>query len=398
MTEYWVSTAKHYCKICKIWISGHQRNINTHNKSKWHLENERKMLKEKQEEQREKEKEEKEAKKILAQMERDANRAMGICEPADDDKPMVPKWGREELEKEFETTLVGNRSRPQNHFNNKGSGKGGSSSSSSTSANKIQQLQKQNVAAENQLLHDSIRRKHAELRQKLLAEWAVCVDPEEERIYYFNRKTQDRQWDLPKGLMESDLDVAKPLLWVQILDTKTEAGGYYYNTQTGDTSWEKPEVVTAKLPGVPDGWEFVEEKDSKFAKKKSRKQIEEDEIREKKLKEIQEAREMEKVAKIKLGTDELAGIQDLGLKGVTSALDKVAAMKDEAKNQGIFNREDLKMVGGATAASLTGGGFSFSSRRNKVGGATTEGTTSTGAGIIKKGRATNKRTRLSDSD
>eukprot|EP01068_Selenidium_serpulae_P002848 Selendium_serpulae@DN2711_c0_g1_i2.p1 len=39
MTEYWVSTARHHCDVCKVWISGHRRNIEDHNRSTTHIQN-----------------------------------------------------------------------------------------------------------------------------------------------------------------------------------------------------------------------------------------------------------------------------------------------------------------------------------------------------------------------
>ena len=77
MAEYWVSQAKHYCKVCKIWISGHKRNIDIHEGSIRHKENLAVLLKEKAKAAKEKDKEDKEAKKIIADMERAADEAMG---------------------------------------------------------------------------------------------------------------------------------------------------------------------------------------------------------------------------------------------------------------------------------------------------------------------------------
>eukprot|EP00922_Rhytidocystis_sp_ex-Travisia-forbesii_P001389 GHVS01001918.1.p1 GENE.GHVS01001918.1~~GHVS01001918.1.p1 ORF type:complete len:420 (-),score=81.38 GHVS01001918.1:17-1276(-) len=45
MTEFWVSQAKHYCKICKIWVSGHAQNIKRHELTDIHLMKAREQLK-----------------------------------------------------------------------------------------------------------------------------------------------------------------------------------------------------------------------------------------------------------------------------------------------------------------------------------------------------------------
>ncbi|KJP88562.1 hypothetical protein AK88_01841 [Plasmodium fragile] len=59
MTDYWVSTKKHYCATCNCWLSGHKVNIKNHEKSARHIENLKKVISEsfKRKEQETKEKE-----------------------------------------------------------------------------------------------------------------------------------------------------------------------------------------------------------------------------------------------------------------------------------------------------------------------------------------------------
>ncbi|GAB68665.1 hypothetical protein PCYB_135390 [Plasmodium cynomolgi strain B] len=68
MTDYWVSTKKHYCETCNCWLSGHKVNIKNHEKSARHIENLKKVISEsfKRKEQETKEKEflERELKKL----------------------------------------------------------------------------------------------------------------------------------------------------------------------------------------------------------------------------------------------------------------------------------------------------------------------------------------------
>ncbi|SCO69565.1 U1 small nuclear ribonucleoprotein C, putative [Plasmodium vivax] len=68
MTDYWVSTKKHYCETCNCWLSGHRVNIKNHEKSARHIENLKKVISEsfKRKEQETKEKEflERELKKL----------------------------------------------------------------------------------------------------------------------------------------------------------------------------------------------------------------------------------------------------------------------------------------------------------------------------------------------
>ncbi|CRH04111.1 U1 small nuclear ribonucleoprotein C, putative [Plasmodium relictum] len=46
MTDYWISTKKHYCETCNCWISGHKVNIKNHEKSSRHIENFKRLINE----------------------------------------------------------------------------------------------------------------------------------------------------------------------------------------------------------------------------------------------------------------------------------------------------------------------------------------------------------------
>ncbi|KEP63120.1 UNVERIFIED_CONTAM: U1 zinc finger protein [Hammondia hammondi] len=45
MTERWVSQKKHYCEVCKTWLSGHTMNVKRHEMSERHIMNVRQMFK-----------------------------------------------------------------------------------------------------------------------------------------------------------------------------------------------------------------------------------------------------------------------------------------------------------------------------------------------------------------
>eukprot|EP00923_Selenidium_pygospionis_P001937 GHVN01003002.1.p1 GENE.GHVN01003002.1~~GHVN01003002.1.p1 ORF type:complete len:640 (+),score=161.99 GHVN01003002.1:54-1973(+) len=57
MTDYWVSSERHHCKICECWTSGHPRNIDAHNKSDRHKANQQKAMTNMRNKEREKERE-----------------------------------------------------------------------------------------------------------------------------------------------------------------------------------------------------------------------------------------------------------------------------------------------------------------------------------------------------
>ncbi|EAN32106.1 U1 zinc finger family protein [Theileria parva strain Muguga] len=37
MSEYWISTKKHYCEVCRCWLSGHSQNVKKHEASNRHI-------------------------------------------------------------------------------------------------------------------------------------------------------------------------------------------------------------------------------------------------------------------------------------------------------------------------------------------------------------------------
>ncbi|XP_953389.1 uncharacterized protein TA10155 [Theileria annulata] len=37
MSEYWISTKKHYCEVCRCWLSGHSQNVKKHESSNRHI-------------------------------------------------------------------------------------------------------------------------------------------------------------------------------------------------------------------------------------------------------------------------------------------------------------------------------------------------------------------------
>jgi WW domain-binding protein 4 len=52
MTEYWVSSAKHWCKFCQVWISGDRWNIQKHDQGRSHKERMEEYFKQKREDKR----------------------------------------------------------------------------------------------------------------------------------------------------------------------------------------------------------------------------------------------------------------------------------------------------------------------------------------------------------
>ena len=76
MTEFWKSNAKHYCKLCKVWMQGDKFTIRHHEQGKRHQEVVLTLKKEKQEAKRGAAINERELHKQLQEIERLANAAV----------------------------------------------------------------------------------------------------------------------------------------------------------------------------------------------------------------------------------------------------------------------------------------------------------------------------------
>ncbi|CAD7975946.1 unnamed protein product [Amoebophrya sp. A25] len=446
MTEYWVSTAKHYCKVCKIWISGHKRNITVHNGSKFHLENEKKMLKEGERRLKEEQKEEKEAARILAEMERAADNAMGFVSSSSTGGAASSSGGpltQAEINARYEATVIGGGSSSSSSggknkaggfggggggnkgMNGKGKG-GGGGGKQKHNPNFIglggnpDQHHEDGGGPNNPIgfLQAQIARKQKELKEKIKKDWVVCHDAEEEKNYYFNVKTQKRQWDRPKGLDAGDLNEDKPMLWVAIEVKKEEKEAleqeqdddeaapatYYYNTQTGETTWERPEKMEWQDPSIPDGWEVVEEKESVFAKRKSKRQIEEDERAAQKEREIKRAKFvaddlLENSTSARGAAHKSSSALALSTDGGTE-LDGVAEMRDAARRGGVFSKEDFDLDGqAASAASVAASSKATRMFGSRAGGGEQTTATATFFNKSKKIRGGgNRRQRTEDDD
>jgi hypothetical protein len=73
--------------------------------------------------------------------------------------------------------------------------------------------------------------------------WEIATDPSSGKVYYFSRKTGERQWDSPieklkKAANATTLDDVLPDGWRPALDAVGKT--YYYHRESGKTSWEKP--------------------------------------------------------------------------------------------------------------------------------------------------------------
>eukprot|EP01029_Cantina_marsupialis_P012281 TRINITY_DN27104_c0_g2_i4.p1 TRINITY_DN27104_c0_g2~~TRINITY_DN27104_c0_g2_i4.p1 ORF type:complete len:394 (+),score=114.59 TRINITY_DN27104_c0_g2_i4:63-1244(+) len=95
MTEFWVSQARHYCKFCKCWLSGHKANIRNHDMTPGHKANEEKYFSKISRDKKGKVVMNQQVQNELAEMNRRAHSAMGRAAPTlptrENPMPIAPK-------------------------------------------------------------------------------------------------------------------------------------------------------------------------------------------------------------------------------------------------------------------------------------------------------------------
>eukprot|EP00396_MALV-II-16_sp_LP-1_P000201 gene201-34_t len=250
MTEFWVSQAKHWCKVCERWVSGHARSIKLHEDSKFHKENAK--IKDREMRQRKRDQDQEEASTVaeLARMERAAHLAVY---GTDEGCLPVPE---------------GSSSSSSSGAGPGPPGGGGGSSSAAGSSGRVGDWdphappgQRGEEASRNDGDGGGERkppkmtdaelaafRKRRELVARLKKDWVELQDFGSGVIYYMNLRTMERQPQRPRGL-EDEEDFARPACeWLAIASAKKEEGGdadaapetYYYNYRTGKSEWEKP--------------------------------------------------------------------------------------------------------------------------------------------------------------
>jgi hypothetical protein len=82
--------------------------------------------------------------------------------------------------------------------------------------------------------------------QLAMFNWEVANDPNSGKLYYFSRKSGERQWENPLANLkngsvnnnEYSADCTLPYGWRSAQDSIGRT--YYYNRESGKTSWEKP--------------------------------------------------------------------------------------------------------------------------------------------------------------
>jgi WW domain len=83
--------------------------------------------------------------------------------------------------------------------------------------------------------------------------WQEGYDPNHQRLYYWNRVTNESSWTKPEHIPETD---QLPADWVEIYD-KNHNRNYYFNRVTKESSWDRPVEVPTLTPEtdqLPANW------------------------------------------------------------------------------------------------------------------------------------------------
>lgn len=84
---------------------------------------------------------------------------------------------------------------------------------------------------------------------KLPSDWVEAKDPSSGASYYYNAKTGQTQWELPREVSNSQhvTTLHLPDDWEEAIDNLS-GQKYYYNRRTNVTQWEHPQLVNQVVP------------------------------------------------------------------------------------------------------------------------------------------------------
>jgi len=214
MTEWWVSQAKHWCTICRVWTGGHKGQILKHEGGRAHIENEERSIKDAATRNRTRNKEEQDVKEQLAEIERKALEAM-----AKDIAPPPPRPG-----------VGADWQRPA-----------GGAALTADFVKLDQAAQRKQI---EEVVADAKRRRV----DPNCDAWTKHVDPNSKVTYYYNTVTKASSWEVPEGFVEAvaiapaaarDGPSANGSPWTASTDP-TSGVQYYYNSVTKESSWVRP--------------------------------------------------------------------------------------------------------------------------------------------------------------
>ncbi|CDU85249.1 zinc finger protein, putative [Plasmodium yoelii] len=230
MTEYWVSSKKHYCETCNCWLSGHKVNIKNHEKSARHIENFRRVLNEsykrKEEETKEKKFIEQELKKL------------------------------ENIEKQFRSNLNNNGGNSINPSSNIGAPKSNLSkvynnSKAINNNNKIHNRSfNRNYTSSNSNNLNAAGGYSSNYNASNTNTWILMVHECTGCLIFFNILTNEVSYEKPQNFVYGNIQATEKFTaengWFKYFDYNSY-NNYYYNIYKQLSIWEYSEKTISNL-------------------------------------------------------------------------------------------------------------------------------------------------------
>ncbi|CAD2107630.1 hypothetical protein YYG_00712 [Plasmodium vinckei petteri] len=229
MTEYWVSSKKHYCETCNCWLSGHKVNIKNHEKSARHIENFRKLLNESYKRKEEETKEQKFIEQELKKL--------------------------ENIEKQFRSNLN----------NNGGNSINPSSNISTPKSNLSKAYDNRKAINNNKIYHRSFNKNYKNNNSNNLNStggyssnynasntntWILMVHEHTGCLVFFNMLTNEVSYEKPQNFVYENIQASEKFTaengWFKYFDYNSYSN-YYYNIYKQLSIWEYSEKTISNL-------------------------------------------------------------------------------------------------------------------------------------------------------
>lgn len=263
MTEWWVSQAKNWCKVCKVWTGGHKSQILKHEGGRMHAENEERMLKDAREREKSRVSEAKDVLSQLAAIEAaaaaacpdgalaqaDAQAAAAAEAEANKYKPQ-PKQGAELALARPTSILLGDVRAERNR-------------APLGSKEDIEaEYSKQCSDIENTVAAYKRRKtEEAAAAAPAACNWTEHNDPGSGSLYWHNTATGESSWTRPAELQAAAAVASSTAVAVQAqaasssgwTEHRDPGSGkpYWFNPATKESRWTAPPELAAAAPAAP---------------------------------------------------------------------------------------------------------------------------------------------------
>ncbi|KAI4835973.1 zinc finger protein [Plasmodium brasilianum] len=227
MTDYWVSSKKHYCETCNCWISGHKVNIKNHERSTRHIENFKNLLnksfKRREQETKDKEFIEKELKKL------------------------------ENVEKKFLSDLQ------KNDISNK--------SNSSINLNTCHSNNKNRISNSSNNITSNNVTNYVSSGQGNNKKWVVMIHEDTGSLLFYNRLKNGITYEKPKDFFDYLPEYetfSEQNGWFKYFDYNSN-NFYYYNIYSSKSIWQYSVNTISSLINYINQCDEITEKNKNFS-------------------------------------------------------------------------------------------------------------------------------------